>query len=108
MEEKLPWHVKVQNGELYVPPTPGQGFKDDLTQIPSDSEILQSFAELNHFTRITTYTHHDETYLQPATYQVMIGNNKFPDLLDYNSNQLVSPKIYNVWYFWTKEGCNIQ
>ena len=45
---------------------------------------------------------------QAKTYQVMIGNNKFPDLLDYNGNQLVSPKIYNVWYFWTKEGCNIQ
>ena len=36
-----------KNGELYVPPTPGIGFiTDDFTQIPWNSEILQSFAEM--------------------------------------------------------------
>ena len=43
-----------QNGELYVPPLPGYGFVEDLTltQVPYDSEILQSFAELTHIKHI--------------------------------------------------------
>ena len=46
------WPIE-QNGDLYVPPVPGYGFIYDFSQIPWDSEMLQSFAELTNITNIT-------------------------------------------------------
>ena len=55
-----PWamfsdNIMEQNGELYVPPTPGLLFREDHSQIAWDSEILQSFAELTNITNMTLF-----------------------------------------------------
>lgn len=47
------YDIMEQNGELYVPPVPGYRFIRGGTMISWDSEILQSFAELNNITQIT-------------------------------------------------------
>ena len=60
-----------QNGTLYVPPVPGNGFIVDETQIPWDSEILQSFAELTNITNMTLqYNNIYEDAIQNFTYQI--------------------------------------
>ena len=57
-----------QNGDLYVPPAPGYGFINDRTQIPWDTEILQSFAWLTDITNINFYYVSQED----ATYQIRV------------------------------------
>ena len=92
-----------QNGELYVPPTPGYPFRDDRETLAWDSEILQSFAELTHITNITLrYNSRDI-----GGWQVKIGSYKCVNLVG-NHVQCVSPYRYYPWYIWTKEGGKIQ
>ena len=88
-----------RNGELYVPPVPGKGLRDDETQIPWDSEILQSFAEL---TSITSMTFH--SYEEDVTYQIQVGS-WMCSVEHYK--QCVSPYSHFPWYIWTKEGFKI-
>ena len=99
-----------QNGKLFVPPLPGNGFINDQTRIPYDSEILQSFSELTHITHITfhPYAHEYSEYsvLDYVTYQIDVSpltceNDKHPV-------QCVVPYRYIPWYIWTKEGFKIK
>ena len=95
-----------QKGELYVPPVPGYGFISDSTQIPWDSEILQSFAELTNITNMTF--HYYDTYedsREDVTYQISVGSWVCSP---YHYEQCVPPYIYYPWYIWTKEGLKIQ
>ena len=90
-----------KNGTLYVPPVPGEGFSEDRSQIPYDSEILLSFAEL---TNITTMTFHSydwyEDSLEDVTYQIQVGN----WMCEGGMWMCVPPHSYFPWYIWTKEG----
>ena len=64
-----------QNGELSVPPVPSElGFNRDYTQIPWDSEILQSFAKLTNITSMT-FQYYDsyEDSLEGVTYQIIVS-----------------------------------
>ena len=102
-----------KNGELSVPPVPGKGFRDGLTQTAWDSEILQSFTELNN---ITSMTFHDaskddnyydfrrENITDPGIY---VGRNliSFRNSKKFENNML-PPHSYSPWYTWTKEGLN--
>ena len=69
-----------QNDELYVPPVPGIGFiNDDFTQIPWNSEILQSFAELTHITHISfLYFDPDVQSIASPQFSYEQGLNKDP------------------------------
>ena len=90
-----------------VPPVPGYGFKLDDTQIPWDSEILQSFAELTHITNITLHsfdTHEDS--LEDVTYQISVGSWVCSGA--YYKEQCFPPYRYYPNYIWTKEGLKIQ
>ena len=100
-----------KNGELFVPPVPStKGFKDGLTQIAWDSEILQSFAKLTNITSMTFYNFYlDEDIVENVTYQMKLGKFKCSDLSlrSYHHEQCVPPNTYIPWYIWTKEGFKI-
>ena len=101
-----PGDIMEQNGELYVPPVPGWGFIIDSTQIPWDSEILQSFAELTHITNITLHsfdTHEDS--LEDVTYNILFVSYGCQVL---HHEQCVPPTNYYPFHIWTKEGLKIQ
>ena len=99
-----------QNGQLSVPPVPGYGFREGLTQIAWDSEILQSFTELTNITNITlhSYDKYDminmKTGLKDFTHRVEVG--KYKCRVDHHK-QCVPPHNYVPWYIWTKEGFKI-
>ena len=95
-----------QNGELYVPPVPGLGFFFDNSQIPWDSEMLQSFAELTNITNMT-FHYYDiyEDYLEDMTYLILVGSFH---CTEYHHDQCVPHTSYLPWYIWTKEGFKIQ
>ena len=96
-----------QNGELYVLPGPGLGFFiSDSTQIPWDSEMLQSFAELTKITNMT-FHYYDPSTDSPedVTYQIAVGSSRCES---NHYEQCVPPTNYIPWYIWTKEGLKIQ
>ena len=102
-----------KNGELYVPPTPGIGFiNDDFTQIPWNSEILQSFAEMTRITHITFYDINELDILRDL-FGIRIGNLRcyFGDEIDTSSHtfrfKCVTPHSHSSLYIWTKEGLKI-
>ena len=109
--------IMEQNDKLYVPPVPGIGFiNDDFTQIPWNSEILQSFAELTHITHINF------AYFDPfANYEIHVGSikckfgDKDQELCGCDSegcfqcytahkHQCVTAHSHKTMYIWTKEG----
>ena len=115
-----------KNGELYVPPTPGIGFiNDDFTQIPWNSEILQSFAEMTRITHITFLFHDPINYGELGSayddllFGIRVGNVKchFGDEFAENCGGVwcVRPNQYKCvtlhshssLYIWTKEGLKI-
>ena len=107
-----------QNGKLFVPPVPGKaftdgranglGFNDRYTQIPYESEILQSFARLTSSTYITLQRWQAEKNSQQMIeYQIKVGNWRCT-YRTAHSEQCASLKRYNVWYIWTKEGFKIE
>ena len=108
-----------QNGELYVPPVPGKAFtngranglliSDRCTQLPWESEILESFAALTKVTYITLRKWNSEIdrSLEGVEYQIKVGNWRCTDKRAYNE-QCASLKQYNAWYLWTKESFKIQ
>ena len=97
--------IMVQNGSLYVPPVPGDGLWD-RTQIPWDSEILQSFAELTDITNITFYSFKNYgDSLEDFTYQIQVGS-WYCYVKHYK--QCAPPYRYWPWYIWTKEGFKIK
>ena len=92
-----------ENGELSVPPVPGLGFINDNTQIPWDSEILESFAQLTDITKITF--HYFEDIKANVKYEVVVG--KFFISHDHHIHRFPATN-YISWYLWTKEGFKIQ
>ena len=99
--------ILEQNGELYVPPTPGWLFRDDRAILAWESEMLQSFAELTHITNITFHSYDPyEDSLDDVTWQVEVGSYKC-EWMD-NHIQCVPPHNYFPWYIWTKEGFKMQ
>ena len=93
-----------ENGTLYVPPVPGIGFISDNSMIPYDSEILQSFTELNDITNMT-FLSFDQRSLVDVTYQIQVGSYMCGS---YRVDQCAPPYKYIPWYIWTKEGFKIQ
>ena len=93
-----------KSNELHVPPLPGHWFIVDHTQIPWESEILQSFAELTKITFIMITTMDDfGRRTHEESWQVLVGS------YQYNSHegsheQGLSPTRYYPWYIWTKAG----
>ena len=108
-----------QDGELYVPPVPGKAFTDGrangllisdrYTQLPWESEILQSFAGLTKVTYITLQKWDSERdgSLEGVEYQIKVGNWRCTDKTAHHE-QCASLKQYNAWYLWTKESFKIQ
>ena len=95
-----------QNGELYVPPVPGYGFREDRTMMAWDSEMLQSFAELTRITSMTFYSYDwYEDSLEDVTRQIQVGSYMCSSAEHYE--QCVPPYSYFPWYIWTKEGFKI-
>ena len=115
-----------KNGKLNVPPTPGIGFiRDDFTQIPWNSEILQSFSELTHSTDITVsyyaYDGNSWQFIQSSfTAEIHVGSFtcKFWDEMGPicgcdsqgcfpcsrpDKHQCVNPHSHKSMYIWTKE-----
>ena len=96
-----------KSNELHVPPLPGHWFIVDHTQIPWESEILQSFAELTKITFIMITTMDDfGRRTHEESWQVLVGS------YQYNSHegsheQGLSPTRYYPWYIWTKAGFKI-
>ena len=91
------------DGDLIVPPMPGFGFTQDISRIPWDSEILQSFAELTDSTDIIFRT--SDSY--DVTPQIQVGRY----LCLRNRNHFVHcvpATTYEHKYIWTKEGFKIQ
>ena len=98
------WSIE-QNGELSVPPVPGKGFRDGLTQTAWDSEILQSFTELTNITSITFHAYNESVdSLENVTYQILVGGWMCDT---YHHEQCVPRHNYIPWYIWTKEGFKI-
>ena len=94
--------IKEQNGSLYVPPVPGDGFIRSKTKIPWDTEILQSFAELNNITNMTFHYYDPfEDKLEDFTYELWVG---LYICESYHVEMCVPPLAYDPWYIWTKEG----
>ena len=94
------WPMEINN-ELYVPPVPGRGFITDQTNIPWDSEILQSFAQMTNITfNLESTKHHKYN-----KYQLIIGCLKCYGILHHR--QCAPPYRYYPWYIWTKEGFKI-
>ena len=92
-----------KNGELHVPPVPSEpGFINDDSQIPWDSEILESFAQLTDMTNITFH------YIkEDVTSQIQVGS--FGCGIRYSVMvQCAPPTRYTPWYIWTKEGFKIK
>ena len=108
-----------QDGELYVPPVPGKAFtdvrgnglliRDRYTQLPWESEILQSFAGLTKVTYITLqkWDSQRDQSLEGVEYQIKVGNWRCTDKTAHHE-QCASLKQYNAWYIWTKESFKIQ
>ena len=108
-----------QNGELYVPPIPGKAFTDGradglvisdrCTQLPWESEILQSFAGLTKVTyiKIQQWDSQRDQRLEGVEYQIKVGNWRCTDKTAHHE-QCASLKQYNAWYLWTKESFKIQ
>ena len=96
------WPIE-KNGKLYVPPVPGWGFINDQSQIPWDSEILQSFTQLTDITNITFHSiNSNEENIDGITLQLLVGN--FMCLNPEHYMQCVPSVKYYPWYLWTKEG----
>ena len=90
-----------QNGELYEPPVLSHGFINQLTRIPWDNEILQSFSKL---TNITTMTFH--SLGSDVTYQIEVGPWSCNTI--YHHKQCAPPISYNPRYIWTKVSFKVQ
>ena len=111
--------IESWNRELYVPPVPGKaftdgranglGFNDRYTQIPYESEILQSFVTLTASTYITLQKWEAEknTKQGGVEYQIKVGNWRCT-YRTFHKEQCASLKQYDVWYIWTKEGFKIK
>ena len=106
-ETDMPNDIMEENGELYVPPVPGLGFIIDRSQIPWDSEMLQSFAELTNITNMTFhYSDPSTDSLEDVTYQIKVGSWRCS--VYYHNELCVPPYRYYPLYIWTKEGLKIQ
>ena len=92
-----------KNGDkLYVPLLPSWSFREDNTQIPLDSEILQSFTEMTKISSIgmKKYLYEDYDY-EDVTNQIVVGRY---ECATYHHYQCVPPHNYYPQYIWTKEG----
>ena len=97
--------ILEKNGKLHVPPIPGWGFISDETQIPWDSEILQSFAKLTNITNFTFIPFDFYGKRRIVIYQIEIGSM----MCSRSSHVECVPSYrYYPWYIWTKEGLKIR
>ena len=96
-----------QNGELFIPPTPGYGFSEDLSQIPFDSEIIESFAEMTNVTYISLHSYLDESSKDVKDYQLKVGTWMCP-VSRPHKEQCSMTKRYEKYYIWTKGGFKIK
>ena len=96
--------IESWNRELYVPPVPGRGFLWDQSQIPWDSEILQSFADFTNITGMTFHFQFSDEDSWEVTYQIKIG---FECISRNHHDHCAPPHRYNPWYIWTKEGLKL-
>ena len=121
--------IMERNGELYVPQVPGIGFNnDDFTQIPWNSEILQSFAKLTHVTYIA-FSYYDPSSnsmdINWLSYEIHVGSFKCNfgtkkeefcgcddegcfNCRKAHEHQCVPPHSHKSLYMWTKEGFKIK
>ena len=86
------WNIEKnpieKNGKLYVPPELGLGFIEDGTQIPWDSEILQSLWQVvdwnyGNFSSSWFLVYQSFIYLQPTT---ILAETKIADFeIDLNT-----------------------
>ena len=99
-----------QNGELYVPPLSQNGLSLEMSQIPWDSEILQSFAQLTDITSISFhYYYFSQTRdsMDGVAWQLDIGSYYCVNLYG-NHEKCLHPSKHYPWYIWTKEGFKTQ
>ena len=96
------------HGEIFLPPIPGRRFTEDWSQIPWDSELLQSFAEVANITKIT-FQYYDSMvdFLEDFTYQLKLGGWRCERHMGH-PEQCVPPHTYSPWYIWTKVGFEIK
>ena len=97
-----PGDIMEQNGELYVPSSLQVGFIRDDTQIPWDSEILQSFAELSNIIKIIFHKAKESKFGEYQLYASSAGR-----LSSVYIMQQVPPTRYFSRNIWTKEGFKI-
>ena len=104
----IPGDRMAKYNELYVPPVPGEGFIKDKTNIPWDSEILQSFAQLTDITDINFKSYNSsQDSLEHLSYQIEVVSRSCSVGVPHHL-QCVPPTKHNPWYIWTKEGFKIQ
>ena len=97
------WEVypMEMNGELHVPTLPGIGFIYDNSQVPCDSEMLQSFAKLTNTTNIilrSLEADDDGT----SKYNILVGKFACEFYYVFNHDECLPPTNYEPWYIWTK------
>ena len=96
-----------QNGELFIPALPGYGFTEDLSQIPYDSEIIASFAEMTNVTYISLLSFWDERSKDVKDYQLKVGT-WVCHVNRLHKEQCSMTKRYEKYYIWTKGGFKIK
>ena len=99
----------VVDVETSVPPLPGQPFERAESQIPFDSEMIQSFAQLTKITRIEFlsyegYGYEDET----SGFESQIRAGSFNCIVIVHHELCVHATNYFPKYIFTKEGLKIQ
>ena len=99
--------VPLDDGTLYIPPSPGEGFKKDKTNIAHNGEIFQSFLDL---CRITQYTfkHNPNSFLNGES-QLLVGPFQCNDFQEHHGHfiKCLPPHSHAAWYLFTKEGFKI-
>ena len=105
MEQKIngKWSKK-----LNIPTDIDKGFKDRATNVPWDSTIIQTFAEMTNTTDLTVdYWSHLRGPVDQEEFQVVVGVYK---CMTYARNWLLDclPFLsYRPKYIWTKESLQI-
>ena len=98
------WPVE-KNGELHVPSLSINGKEnkwEEMSQIPWDSEILQSFFKLTDITHITFHSSDEND----EDYQLVVGSLMCQGISSNvwgHYEQCLPPNKHYPWYIWTKE-----
>ena len=114
--------VKLSNDELYIPPSPGQGFYEGSTSIPHNGEIFQSFLALCQIS-LYKFEHWEDGgpgkghFLEkdPDLQQLLVGPFQCNDFVmnkriksDFgHSINCLPPHSHTTFYLFTKEDFKI-